>query len=80
MGTLSNFTILKRQEMLDKSSISEPLNDKLFGRPLGKRQEEVIKTPQTVKVDVPISNGQRKVTTSRLLEIPHLPQVKRPKW
>lgn len=55
MDTLYNFTILKRQEVLDKSSISEPLNDKLFGRPLGKRQEEVGKTPQTVKLDVPKS-------------------------
>jgi hypothetical protein len=47
MGTLSNFTLSKRQEiMLDKSPIPEPLKetvvflsneDKLFGLPLGKR-------------------------------------------
>ena len=73
MGTLSYFTLSKRQEMLDKSPISEPLKetllfsplvkDKLFGLSLGKLQEEVSKTPQTVKVDVQVSNGQRRVTT-----------------
>jgi hypothetical protein len=51
MGTLSNFTLSKRQEMLDQSPIPEPLKkillfsplvkDKLFGLPLGKLQEEV---------------------------------------
>jgi hypothetical protein len=75
MGTLSNFTLSKRQEMLDKSPIPEPLKetllfsplvkDKLFGLPLGKLQEEVSKTPQIVKVDVQVSNEQRKVTTSQ---------------
>ena len=75
MGTLSNFTLSKRQEILDKSSIPEPLKgtllfsplgkDKLFGLPLGKLQEEVSKTPQTVKIDVQVSNGQRRVTTSQ---------------
>ena len=74
MGTLSNFTLSKRQEMLDKSPIPEPLKetllfsplvkDKLFGLPLGKLQD-VSKTPQTVKVDVQVSNGQRRVTTSQ---------------
>jgi hypothetical protein len=54
MGTLSNFTLSKRQEMLDKSPIPEPLKetllfsplvkDKLFGFPLGKLQEEGSKT------------------------------------
>ena len=68
MGTLSNFTLSKRQEiMLDKSPIPEPLKetvvflsneDKLFGLPLGKLQEEVSKTPQTVKVDVQVSTSQ----------------------
>jgi hypothetical protein len=61
--------------MLDKTLIPEPLKetllfsplvkDKLFGLPLGKLQEEVSKTPQTVKVDVQVSNGQRRVTTSQ---------------
>jgi hypothetical protein len=41
------------------------VKDKLFGLPLGKLQEEVSKTPQTVKVDVQVSNGQRIVTTSQ---------------
>jgi hypothetical protein len=41
------------------------VKDKLFGLPLGKLQEEVSKTPQTVKVDVQVSNGQRRVTTSQ---------------
>jgi hypothetical protein len=69
MGTLSNFTLSKRQDMLDKSPIPEPLlfsplvKDKLFGLPSGKLQEEVSKTPQTVKVDVQVSNGQRRITT-----------------
>ena len=54
--------------MLDKSPIPEPLNetllfsplvkDKLVGLPLGILQEEVSKTPQSVKVDVQVSNGQ----------------------
>ena len=75
MSTLSNFILSKRQEMLDKTLIPEPLKetllfsplvkDKLFGLPLGKLQEEVSKTPQTVKVDVQVSNGQRRVTTSQ---------------
>jgi hypothetical protein len=61
MGTLSNFTLSKRQEiMLDKSPIPEPLKetvvflsseDELFGLPLGK-------SPQTVKVDVQVSTSQ----------------------
>jgi hypothetical protein len=57
--------------MLDKSPIPEPLlfsplvKDKLFGLPSGKLQEEVSKTPQTVKVDVQVSNGQRRITTSQ---------------
>ena len=51
MGTLSNFTLSKRREMLDKSPIPEPrketllfsplVKDKLFGLPLGKLQEVV---------------------------------------
>ena len=75
MSTLSNFILSKRQEMLDKTLIPGPLKetllfsplvkDKLFGLPLGKLQEEVSKTPQTVKVDVQVSNGQRRVTTSQ---------------
>jgi hypothetical protein len=32
------------------------VKDKLFGFPLGKLQEEGSKTPQTVKVDVQVSN------------------------
>ena len=61
--------------MLDKSPIPEPLKetllfsslvkDKLFDLPLGKLQEEVSKTPQTVKLNVQVSNGQRTVTTSQ---------------
>jgi hypothetical protein len=61
--------------MLDKSSIAEPLKDtllfsplmkdKLFGLTLCNLQEEVSKTPQTVKVDVQVFNGQRGVTTSQ---------------
>jgi hypothetical protein len=41
------------------------VKDKLFGLPLGKLQEEVSKTPQIVKVDVQVSNKQRRVTTSQ---------------
>jgi hypothetical protein len=61
--------------MLDKSPIPEPLKetllfsplvkDKLFGFPLGKLQEEGSKAPQTVKVDVQVSNGQRRVIISQ---------------
>ena len=41
------------------------MKDKLFGLPLDKLQEEVSKTPQIVKVDVQVSNEQRRVTTSQ---------------
>jgi hypothetical protein len=41
------------------------MKDKLCGLPLSKLQEEVSKTSQTMKVDVQVSNGQRRVTTSQ---------------
>ena len=74
LGTLANFSLAKRQEMLDKSNVSESLKetllfsplgkDKLFGLSLEKLQEEVNKAPQTVKVDVQLLDGKRKVTTT----------------
>jgi hypothetical protein len=36
MGTLSNFTLSKKQEMLDKSPIPEPLKETLLYSPLVK--------------------------------------------
>jgi hypothetical protein len=42
------------------SLLFSPLvKDKLFGLPLGKLQEEVSKTPQTVKVDVQVSKQDK---------------------
>lgn len=73
LGTLANFTLSKRQEVLDKSNISEVLKeslllsslhkDKLFGFSLEKLQEELNKAPPTVKVNVQLSDGKRQVTT-----------------
>ena len=72
LGTLSNFSLSKREEILDKSPVSEslketlrtsPLSDKLFGLTVERVQEELKKAPPTVKVDVQLS-GKRTVTTS----------------
>ena len=75
LGTLANFTLAKRQDTLDKSRLSDavkdqllfsPLDkDKLFGVPQDKLLEEVSKAPPTVKVDVKVSDGKRKVTTTQ---------------
>lgn len=80
MGTLANFSMSKRQEMLDKTSLSEPLKeslllsplvkDKLFGFPINKLQDEINKGPQNVKVNVHVSGGQRNVTTSSSSSLP----------
>ena len=68
MGTLANFTLSKRCEILEKSSVNEilqdsllrsPLSDKVFGLSLQKVQEEVNKTPQPLRVNVQLTNGKR---------------------
>ena len=73
MGSLGNFTLSKRSEILDKSHVSEslkdslsksPLTDKIFGLPLQQVQEEVSKNPQTVKVNVQLDNGKRSVSST----------------
>ena len=74
LGTLANFTLAKRQDTLDRSNLSDALKeqllfspldkDKLFSVPQDKLQEEVSKAPPTVKVDVKVSDGKRKVTTT----------------
>jgi hypothetical protein len=73
MGTLANFTLFKRREILEKSSVNEilqdsllrsPLSDKDFGLSLQKVQEEVNKTPQPLRVNVQLTNGKRSASVS----------------
>jgi hypothetical protein len=75
MGTLANFTLSKRREILEKSSVNEilqdsllrsPLSDKVFGLSLQKAQEEVIKTPQPLRVNVQLTNGKRSASVFSL--------------
>ena len=72
-GALTNFTLSKRSEILDKSSVNEtlkgslmksPLTDKIFGLSLQKVQEEVSKAPQSVSVNVRLNNGKRTIAFS----------------
>jgi hypothetical protein len=72
-GHLANFTLSKRREILEKSSVSEslhdsllrsPLSDKVFGLFLQKVQEEVNKTPQPLGVNVQLTNGKRSASVS----------------
>ena len=81
MGTLGNFTLSKRKEILEKSSVTEslqdsllhsPLTDKIFGLSLQTVQEEVNKTPQAVKVNVQLTgDGKRSVATVSSLSSAH---------
>ena len=73
MGTLSNFTLSKRSEILEKSSVPSslqdsllfsPLTDKLFGFSVKEVQEELQKLPQPVKVSVELSQGKRSVVAT----------------
>jgi hypothetical protein len=73
MGTLANFTLSKRREILEKSSVNEilqdslirsPLSDKVFDLSLQKVQEEVNKTPQPLRVNVQLTNGKRSSSVS----------------
>ena len=70
MDTLGNFTLSKRSEILEKSSINEslkdsllssPLSDKIFGLSVQEVQEEMKKLPQPVKVNFQVTNGKRSV-------------------
>ena len=63
MGTLGDFTLSKRSEILEKSPVNEslkdsllssPLSDKIFGLSVQEVQEEMKKLPQPVKVNVQI--------------------------
>ena len=72
-GALANFTLSKRSEILDKSSVNEtlkdslmksPLTDKIFGLSLQKVQEEVSKAPQSVSVNVRLNDGKRTIASS----------------
>ena len=73
MGTLANFTLSKRRKILEKSSVNEilqdsllrsPLSDKVFGLSLQKVQEAVNKTPQSLRVNVQLTNGKRSASVS----------------
>ena len=73
MGTLANFTLSERCEILEKSSVNEilqdsllrsPLSDKVFGLSLQKVQEEVNKTPQPLRVNVQLTNGKSSASVS----------------
>jgi hypothetical protein len=70
MGTLGDFTLSKRSEILEKSPVNEslkdsllssPLSDKIFGLSVHEVQEEMKKLPQPVKVNVQVTNGKRSV-------------------
>ncbi|CAG2256903.1 unnamed protein product [Mytilus edulis] len=75
LGTVVNFTLAKRQEILDKSTVSEALQqrlcqfslskDKLFSVSLEQLQEELNKAPPVVKVDVKVTDGRRFVKTAQ---------------
>ena len=64
MGTLANFTLSKRREILQDSLLRSPLSDKVFGLSLQKVQEEVIKTPQPLRVNVQLTNSKRSASVS----------------
>ena len=73
IGALANFTLAKRSELLDKSSVSEnlkdsllssPLTNKIFGLSLEQVQQEISKTPQAVSVNVRVNDGKRTVSSS----------------
>jgi hypothetical protein len=57
---------IRLPEPLKETVVFLSNEDKLFGLPLGKLQEEVSKTPQTVKVDVQVSHGQSSSNSSPL--------------
>jgi hypothetical protein len=74
MGTLVNFTLSKRREILEKSSVNEilqdsllrsPLSDKVFGLSLQKVQEEVNKTHHDFKIFTLEITGKRTGTKPR---------------
>jgi hypothetical protein len=73
MGTLANFTLSERRDILEKSSVNEirqdsllrsPLSDKVFGLSLQKVQEEVNKTLQPLRVNMQLTNGKRSTSVS----------------
>ncbi|CAG2192033.1 unnamed protein product [Mytilus edulis] len=76
LGTVANFTLAKRQEILEKSTVSEALQQRLVSSPLSKDklfsvsleqlQEEVNKAPPVVKVDVKVTDGKRFVKTTQM--------------
>jgi hypothetical protein len=61
MGTLANFTLSKRREILEKSSVNEILQDSLLRSPLS---DKVNKTPQPLRVNVQLTNGKRSASVS----------------
>jgi hypothetical protein len=44
--------------------LSSPLSDKIFGLFVQEVQEEMMKLPQPVKVNVQVTNGKRSVVTN----------------
>ena len=73
MDTLGNFTLSKRSENVEKSSVNEslkdsllssPLSDKIFGLSVQEVQEEMKKLPQPVKVNVQVTKCKRSVVTN----------------
>jgi hypothetical protein len=70
---LANFTLSRRREILEKSSVNEilqdtllrsPLSDKGFGLSLQKVQEEVNMSPQPLRVNVQLTNCKRSASVS----------------
>ena len=73
LWTLGNFTLSKRSEILEKSSVNEslkdsllssPLSDKIFGLSVQEVQEGIKKLQRPVKVNVQVANGKRSVVTN----------------
>ncbi|VDI20410.1 Hypothetical predicted protein [Mytilus galloprovincialis] len=74
LGTVANFTLAKRQEILEKSTVSEALQQRLVSSPLSKDKlfsvslEQLQAPPPVVKVDVKVTDGKRFVKTYSVYE------------
>jgi hypothetical protein len=65
MGTLVNFTLSKRREILEKSSVSEILQDTLLRSPLSDKVFGLsLKKVQPLRVNVQLTNGKKSPSVS----------------
>jgi hypothetical protein len=79
MGTLANFTLSKRREILEKSSVNEilqdsflrsPLSDKVFGLSLQKVQKEVKETLPLLDHHLLCPEAKRQLLKERTQQYP----------